>query len=51
MLAAATRAGRSIVWITHGSVGLDAMDRVVRLDAVGRAGVSRPALVGSAAAG
>lgn len=51
MLGAATRAGRSIVWITHGSVGLDAMDRVVRLDAVGRAGVSRPALVGSAAAG
>ena len=23
--------GRSIVWITHGTVGLDAMDRVVRL--------------------
>jgi ATP-binding cassette subfamily C protein CydCD len=51
MLGAASRAGRSIVWITHGSVGLDAMDRVVRLDAVGRAGVSQPALVGSAAAG
>ena len=51
MLGSATRAGRSIVWITHGTVGLDAMDRVVRLDAAGRAGVSRSALVGSAAAG
>jgi ATP-binding cassette subfamily C protein CydCD len=51
MLGAATRAGRSIVWITHGTVGLDAMDRVVRLETAGRAGVSRPALVGSAAAG
>jgi ATP-binding cassette subfamily C protein CydCD len=45
------RSGRSIVWITHGTVGLDAMDRVVRLDVSGRAGVSRPTLVGSAAAG
>ena len=23
--------GRSIVWITHGTIGLDAMDQVVRL--------------------
>jgi ATP-binding cassette, subfamily C, bacterial CydCD len=51
MLRAASRAGRSIVWITHGTVGLDAMERVVRLDAAGRAGVSPPALVGSAAEG
>jgi ATP-binding cassette subfamily C protein CydCD len=52
LLGAATRSGRSIVWITHGTVGLDAMDRVVRLDDVpGRAGVSRPTLVGSATAG
>ena len=33
MIDSAARAGRSIVWITHGTVGLDAMDRVVRLDA------------------
>jgi ATP-binding cassette subfamily C protein CydCD len=51
MLGAASRAGRSIVWITHGTVGLDALDRVVRFDAAGTAGVSRSALVGSAAAG
>lgn len=52
LLGAATRAGRSIVWITHGTVGLDAMDRVVRLDdGSGRSGVSRSTLVGTAAAG
>ena len=33
LLGSADRVGRSIVWITHGTVGLDAMDRVVRLDA------------------
>ncbi|RYB92012.1 thiol reductant ABC exporter subunit CydD [Nocardioides oleivorans] len=33
MLESATRAGRSVVWITHGSVGLDRMDRVVHLGA------------------
>ena len=38
MLGSAARAGRSIVWITHGTVGLEAMDRVVRLEAQ-RAGV------------
>lgn len=32
MIGAATRAGRSLVWITHGTVGLDAVDRVVHLD-------------------
>jgi ATP-binding cassette subfamily C protein CydCD len=31
MLTSAARAGRSVVWITHGTVGLDAMDRVLRL--------------------
>ncbi|MBE7325652.1 thiol reductant ABC exporter subunit CydD [Nocardioides sp. Y6] len=29
--------GRSILWITHGRVGLDAMDHVVVLDAAGQA--------------
>ncbi len=33
MIGSADRLGRSIVWITHGTVGLDAMDRVVGLDA------------------
>ncbi|GAB3023126.1 ABC transporter [Nocardioides flavus (ex Wang et al. 2016)] len=51
MLGSATRAGRSIVWITHGTVGLEAMDRVVQLDAAGRTGVSRSAPVASATAG
>lgn len=32
LLESAARVGRSVVWITHGTVGLDAMDRVVRLD-------------------
>lgn len=50
MLGSAGRAGRSIVWITHGTVGLDAMDRVVHLEA-GTASVSRPALAASAAGG
>jgi ABC-type transport system involved in cytochrome bd biosynthesis fused ATPase/permease subunit len=36
------------VWITHGTVGLDAMDRVVHLEA-GTASLSRPALAASAA--
>lgn len=35
MLESAARVGRSVVWIAHGTVGLDAMDRVVRLDAAG----------------
>ncbi|MCY7400302.1 MAG: ATP-binding cassette domain-containing protein [Nocardioides sp.] len=52
MLAAASRAGRSIVWITHGTVGLDDMDRVVRLDAetepetVSRSGLAQTAPAG-----
>ncbi|WP_322921759.1 thiol reductant ABC exporter subunit CydD [Nocardioides renjunii] len=53
MLGAAAREGRSVVWITHGTVGLEAMDRVVRLDADGGVdgvGLSRP-LAASAAAG
>jgi len=50
MLGAAARPDRSVVWITHGTIGLEAMDRVVRLDATGAAGLS-PALVGSASAG
>ena len=33
MLDSAARVGRSILWITHGTVGLDAMDRVVHLEA------------------
>lgn len=48
MLGSAGRAGRSILWITHGTVGLDATDRVVHLEA-GAASVSRPALAASAA--
>lgn len=52
MLGAASRADRSVVWITHGTVGLDEMDRVVRLDAADhRDGVSRPGLAQTAAAG
>jgi ATP-binding cassette subfamily C protein CydCD len=51
MLGSASRAGRSIVWITHGTVGLESMDRVVRLEADAPASVSRPGLVRSAAAG
>ena len=52
MLGAASRAGRSVVWITHGTVGLDEMDRVVRLVAADhRDGVSRPGLAQTAAAG
>ncbi|WP_299930148.1 thiol reductant ABC exporter subunit CydD [uncultured Nocardioides sp.] len=48
MLGSAGRAGRSILWITHGTVGLDEMDRVVHLEA-GSAELSRPALAASAA--
>lgn len=48
MLGSAGRAGRSILWITHGTVGLDQMDRVVHLEA-GTASLSRPALAASAA--
>lgn len=48
MLGSAGRAGRSILWITHGTVGLDEMDRVVHLEA-GSASLSRPALAASAA--
>ncbi len=53
MLDAAARPGRSVVWITHGTIGLEAMDRVVHLDAAGpdRTGGLSPALAGSAAAG
>ena len=52
MLGSAARAGRSVVWITHGTVGLDDMDRVVSLGAVDRAGrVSRSSLAATAAAG
>ena len=53
MLDAAARPDRSVVWITHGTIGLEAMDRVVHLDATGpdRTGGLSPALAGSAAAG
>ncbi len=51
MLDAAARAGRSIVWITHGTVGLQAMDRVVHLEVGVPPSVSRAALAPSAAAG
>ena len=51
MIDSAARAGRSVVWITHGTVGLEAMDRVVRLDAVGDPSAVSPSLVGTAAAG
>jgi ATP-binding cassette subfamily C protein CydCD len=42
MLDSAARAGRSIVWITHGTVGLESMDRVVRLQAGGVPEVTPP---------
>ena len=51
MLDSAARAGRTVVWITHGTVGLDAMDRVLRLDAAAHDPVSRPTPVEAAAAG
>lgn len=53
MLGAAARPDRSVVWITHGTIGLEAMDRVVSLDATGADGTGglSPALVGSAPAG
>jgi ATP-binding cassette subfamily C protein CydCD len=44
LLTSAAGAGRSIIWITHGTVGLDAMDRVVRLRAPGPDGVTETAL-------
>ncbi len=50
MLGAATRAGRSVVWITHGTVGLGAMDRVVHLGGTAPEEVSRT-LAGTAVAG
>lgn len=50
MLGSAARAGRSIVWITHGTVGLESMDRVVRLEADAPSSVSRPTLVSSSVA-
>jgi ATP-binding cassette subfamily C protein CydCD len=50
MLGSAARAGRSVVWITHSTVGLDAMDRVLRLDVADEGGLS-PGLVVSATAG
>ncbi len=34
--------GRSIVWITHGRIGLERMDRVLRLDADQPAAELRP---------
>jgi ATP-binding cassette subfamily C protein CydCD len=46
LLGSADRVGRSIVWITHGTVGLDAMDRVVRLDAPAPAQPPRGGSVG-----
>ncbi len=51
LIASAARAGRSIVWITHGTVGLESMDRVVRLDPVAPPRVSPATLVASATAG
>ncbi|MBC2934329.1 thiol reductant ABC exporter subunit CydD [Nocardioides sp. zg-1228] len=51
MLGSAARAGRSIVWITHGTVGLDAMDRVVHLEPGAAPSVSGRALARSATAG
>ena len=33
--------GRSIVWITHGTIGLDAMDQVVRLGETRPSGARR----------
>jgi ATP-binding cassette, subfamily C, bacterial CydCD len=50
MLTCAAQAGRSVVWITHGTVGLDAMDRVLRLGAPDGEELS-PGLAVSAAAG
>jgi ATP-binding cassette, subfamily C, bacterial CydCD len=49
MLDSASRAGRTIVWITHGTVGLDRMDRVV--DLPGRPAEVSPRLAAGAAAG
>lgn len=46
MLDSAARVGRSVVWITHGTVGLDAMDRVVRLAAPDDAGRVREGSAG-----
>ena len=51
MIGSAARAGRSIVWITHGTVGLESMDRVVRLDGTAESPQVIPSLVGTAAAG
>ena len=51
MLGSAARAGRSIVWITHGTVGLEAMDRVVELGADPAPSLSPSRPVRSAAAG
>lgn len=47
LLESASDTGRSIVWITHTRVGLDAMDRVVRLGAESRTGATSTDLVGS----
>ncbi|PKH41258.1 ATP-binding cassette, subfamily C, CydCD [Nocardioides alpinus] len=51
MIGSAAQAGRSIVWITHGTVGLESMDRVVLLDAASPRPVSPGRPVASAAAG
>lgn len=51
MLDAAARAGRSVVWITHGTVGLEGMDRVVRVGGAEARPVSPPRPVRSAAGG
>ncbi|MBS2938313.1 thiol reductant ABC exporter subunit CydD [Nocardioides sp. J2M5] len=51
MLEAAARAGRSVVWITHGTVGLDAMDRVVQVGGADAPPVSPSRPVRSAAGG
>ena len=49
MLTSAARAGRSVVWITHGTVGLDAMDRVLRLEVPCDEGLSRGRAVSATA--
>lgn len=51
MLGAASRAGRSVVWITHGTVGLDVVDRVVQVGGEEPRPVSLPRPVRSAAGG
>ena len=40
--------GRTVVWITHGSVGLDRMDQVLDLDAAADTPVSDTAALAAA---